>query len=311
MQKENKRTENNLKTTKTTDYKSTTSSFSTEGEDDYSDPELEDEIEESDNIMTFEEYFHVMPKWSVQVYLTALEQETTILKSSEAFLHTQCQITPSKREIVVKWLIQINYHFKFPSDTLYNAVTYLDICLSKINIPKKEMRLYATACYRISAKVDTRLQPSVEQLKAVTWKEFDEEKLSEIENIVIRELSFNLSYPTSKFFMRFYLDIGNSTPETNQFANIFTELALMKFEFFDQRPSIIAAASVILTFDAAGNHDGAFRVVRFIGDSSTKEITKCILCFEDYVMRLRNQASGKNNIFDSLRIPIDCNKLFK
>lgn len=276
-------------------------------ESEYSDPDFEDEVEEEEEHDSFDELLHDFPAGSEYIYDCSLQEEVAIPRSTNDFYDCQTEITPKQRESAVKWILKLNFYFKLTSDSTYNAVTYLDIFLSNRKIQKKELQLYAVVCYWLAAKVDTRAQPSIEKINEATGENFTQESFNSAEDIILDVLSYQLSYPTSKFFMRFYLSIGNSTDNTILIANLFTEIALLKFEFMDFKPSIIAAASVVFSLKIESRDEDAKRILSLIPCINYLSIQKCIELIQQHVISIKSQLQ----FLDDIKFPIDYRSLFE
>lgn len=279
-------------------------------DDEYSDPEIENEYEEEadeEEGGAIEMLLNDFPAGSDIVYYCALQEEKEIPRSTNDFEMKQTDVTPRIREKAVKWILELNAYFKLTNDAKYNAVTYLDIVLSNRWVQKKELQLYTAVCYWLAAKVDTRAQPSVERINEATGEKFTQEEFNATEGIILDVISYQLSYPTSKLFMRFYLSIGNCTEYSILVANLFTEIGLLKFEFMDFKPSVVAAASVIFALIVEERDADAKRVLSIFSSDSYLNIEKCIEIIQEYLVPLQPQFPFLENV----ELPISFQSFFK
>jgi hypothetical protein len=195
-------------------------------------------------------------------------------------------MTPSHREMAVKRIIQFNYHFRLPSDTCYNAVTYLDIILSTVPINVEELDLIATVCYWISAKVETRIQLAIEAINGVTGNNYTSEMFRATEMRIVTGLKFQLSYPTPKLFLRRILYRTNAPTIVFELSNLLIEILIMKFKFVDIRPSMIAAAAAALSFASTGDFASARQAIQESPCQETGLFAECVSSIAVYGQRL-------------------------
>ena len=276
-----------------------------EMDDEYSDPEMDD-YEEAEQIFDFQSLIPSFPKGSDVSYKYALVEEKLIPKSASNFDIIQTELTEMHREVAVKYIMQLHYHFKITNDAFYASITYLDICLSKIKIPKKQIQLYAAVCYWTSTKLEARfMEPTVEEINKITGCAFTQEEFDRTEINIVRALNCKLSYPTSKFFMRFYLAIGNANQDAILIAGNVTQLALIKFDFFETKPSVVASASVVLTLESLCNHSAAKKVINVMSRDDIRDIVICMNKLQRYIMQIQ-RSTRPYEFLDKMKLPINC-----
>ena len=240
------------------------------------------------------------------------EQELTPI-SKEAILSTQKEMTTKHREIVVRWLIQLNYHFKLTSDTLYNAVTFFDIYISKCQIKLQELQLYAAVCYWMSAKVDTRCQPSVEEFNKISNESFTVEQFSKAEVDVFRALNYKMSYPTSKLFMRRLLLLTSKDQYVIEMTNFFTEIALQKWDYVGIPPYIIAVSAIFCSCASLENEEDAFVIMKACPSDEVDLLIECIKLMIQHgsLMRQKHKDNKKcSELFARLNFDINLQHFF-
>ncbi|KAH0788634.1 Cyclin, N-terminal domain containing protein [Histomonas meleagridis] len=275
-------------------------------DDEYSDPDLDEYDFEEEQITDFQSLLPGFPKNSDISYKYALEEEKTIPKSSINFDRIQTELTEKHREVAVKCIMQLHFYFRLTNDAYYNSVTYLDICLSNTQIPEAKIQLYAIVCYWIATKVETNfMEPTVEDINKITGHAFTQEEFDCTEIRIVMSLNCKLYYPTSKFFMRFYLTIGSADQEAISIAGGLTEFAMLKIDFFDYKPSVIASAAIVLALESLGKPRDARRVMRIMNHEDIKNIVITMNKFQKYVMA-RQKSSSSNDIFVNMKLPIKC-----
>lgn len=63
----------------------------------------------------------------------------------------QDDLTPSMREILVDWLVEVAEEYKLVSDTLYLSISYIDIFLSSHAISPRNLQLLGVSCLLIAS----------------------------------------------------------------------------------------------------------------------------------------------------------------
>jgi hypothetical protein len=121
-----------------------------------------------------------------------------------------------------------------------------------ISIPEPDLELLATICYWIAAKVDPRARPAVDNINSATGTSYTLEMMWDTEIRIVTALGFQLSYLTSKMFLRSFLEKLGTTERIVDAANILVEVALIKLKF----------VAVAVSWAAFGNTESSKRVVR-------------------------------------------------
>jgi hypothetical protein len=245
---------------------------------------------------------------------TALHEEANIAISCARFRAVQTSMLPKHREVAVKWLIQLNYRFKLSSDTVYSSVMLLDLVSMRMPIPKPEIQMYAAACYRLAAKIDTRTPLTIEEFNSVTEQSFNHAEFIQKEVEIMRILAFKLSYATIKFYLRIFLEALKPDESVISLVNFLAEIGLMKFHFLDFRQSAIALASFVLASAGLAFPDVAANAIRISHCGNPVKLIKCVnLLRTDVEAHIKNwhaPADGKLlDLLASAKFPSDLSSL--
>ena len=280
----------------------------------YSDPEIED----SD-----EEYVETEEKelTSTELIISqARNEEILIPISCDLFLSAQKAILPEFRESAVKWAIRINYYFRLTNDVLFNAISYFDILLCHKTITKSEILIYIAVCYWISAKVDTRKQPSVQELNEASGAHFTSQQFIEVEVELLKILHFKLQYPTTKFFMRQQQHEFKAVDDSHvlDMSRFISEVSLLKFQFLDYRYSIIASSITILSFAAFNHISKAIEVAtKELQFGTNPDILKnCVSLLKRYSKLMMNdnkntKSKGIQDMFELSNLDVDVEEIIR
>jgi cyclin B len=216
----------------------------------------------------------------------AMRDEAAMPISSERFKSIQKEMTPKHRGTAVKWIVQLNYKFGWSSDTLYHAVACFDLVSSNISIPKSEIQVYAVVCHALSAKMDMRLKVPIDQININTGESFTAEQFALKEREILDLLSYRLVYPTSKLYLRWYLNFFSSDQQMFELTNFFAEIALMKFEFMDWKPSIIGLSVFILSLGCTGKIEVAAKAMSISECKDREAVSQCVALMKVHGRRI-------------------------
>jgi hypothetical protein len=229
-------------------------------------------------------------------------------------LEIQPDFSPSRRELAVHRIIELNYHFQLSSDALYNAVCYFDIVLSRIPVAPDALELTAAVCYWLSSKVDMRHQLTVERVSGAIGKAFTIESFKIMEMAILNALGFQLSFPTAKMFMRRILAKSSATNDVFHVANLLVEVALMKFKFVDVRPSVVAVSAIAVTWAGFGNLEAARLAIRECTCAELGSLADSMRTMVAYAERFvaakgTTDAGGIRTLMGSMKLKFDIDAL--
>ncbi|XP_044471238.1 cyclin-A2-2-like isoform X2 [Mangifera indica] len=160
-------------------------------------------------------------------------------------------ITPNMRGILIDWLVEVSEEYKLVPDTLYLTVDLIDRFLSQNYIQKQKLQLLGVTCMLIASKYEEICAPRVEEFCFITDNTYTKREVLEMESRVLNFLHFQLSVPTTKTFLRRYIQAAQasykvSCLELEFLANYLAELTLVEYDFLKFLPSLVAASAVFL-----------------------------------------------------------------
>lgn len=163
----------------------------------------------------------------------------------------QQDITPSMRGILIDWLVEVCEEYKLVPDTLYLTVNLIDRFLSKNYIEKTRLQLLGVTCMLISSKYEEICAPRVEEFCVITDNTYTRGEVLELERKVLNFLHFRLAVPTTKSFLRRFIQAAQASYKLPSFdleflADYLAELTLVEYSFLKFLPSVVAAAAVFL-----------------------------------------------------------------
>ncbi|XP_011081887.1 cyclin-A2-2-like isoform X1 [Sesamum indicum] len=163
----------------------------------------------------------------------------------------QRDITQGMRGILIDWLVEVSEEYRLVPDTLYLTVNLIDRFLSENYIEKQKLQLLGVTCMLIASKYEEICAPRVEEFCFITDNTYTKEEVVKMESRVLNFLGFQLSVPTTKKFLRRFIQaaqVSYKVPsvELEFLANYLAELTLIDYSFLKFLPSLIAASAVFL-----------------------------------------------------------------
>ncbi|CAI9755630.1 unnamed protein product [Fraxinus pennsylvanica] len=163
----------------------------------------------------------------------------------------QRDISPGMRGILIDWLVEVSEEYRLVPDTLYLTVNLLDRFLSENYIEKQKLQLLGVTCMLIASKYEEICAPRVDEFCFITDNTYAKEEVVKMESCVLNFLGFQLSVPTTKKFLRRFIQAAQVSYEVPSvelefLANYLAELTLTEYSFLEFLPSLVAASAVFL-----------------------------------------------------------------
>ncbi|KAG8375513.1 hypothetical protein BUALT_Bualt10G0107600 [Buddleja alternifolia] len=181
------------------------------------------------------------------LYITQLDRRP----SADYMEQLQRDITQGMRGILIDWLVEVSEEYRLVPDTLYLTVNLIDRYLSENYIEKQKLQLLGVTCMLIASKYEEICAPRVEKFCFITDNTYTKEEVVKMESHILNLLDFQLSVPTTKKFLRRFIQaaqISYKVPsvELEFLANYLAELTLIEYGFLKFLPSLLAASAVFL-----------------------------------------------------------------
>lgn len=268
-----------------------------DSDEDYSDPELECSESDDEYQMPSIDIKNLskplmVSRYAEQIILNSQNEETKFIVPSHLFAETQDEISDRMRAKVVKWLISVSQDFMMGSETLFNAIHFLDVCLSKCRYEKTSLQLLGAVCLWMSGKLNEIRNRPVSDFIELCNDPYQMEDFINMEEDVFRLLDYRLYFPTPKVFIRRYLDAIEANKFIVEAASFVCECSLMSLEINDYRPSIIAVCSVIIASIGLKDVPPLTKLKRFAHLDSFEEIKPCCLVLFESVNSVLTSRQG-------------------
>ena len=217
-----------------------------------------------------------------EIYINLLLDEKKFKnKINPEYFSFQKSINYKMRSILIDWIIEIHFYFKFLKKTLFQTVYIIDAYLSKKNIDKKFLQLLGVASLLISCKENEIIYPSLNKLIQLTDNAFSISELKNMEIKIMKTLNFDILSPTAEEFFEINAKFFNFSDEHMCVGEYFLKCSLIGYNMLKYNQSTIAIACgyiIMKCFNLEGT-DLILKNCNF--DIKEKEIKNCAkeLCF--------------------------------
>lgn len=154
----------------------------------------------------------------------------------------------------VAWILRTRAVFGFRFRTAYLCVAYLDRFLSRRAIDSDKtwaIRLLSVACLSLAAKMEECRAPALSEF-AVEEYNFESKVIQRMELLVLNTLEWRMGSITPFAFIHYFITkFCNQSPPPNVVSRtVQLTMAIMReINLMDHRPSVIAAAAVLVALD--------------------------------------------------------------
>ncbi|XP_028626687.1 G2/mitotic-specific cyclin-B3 [Grammomys surdaster] len=176
------------------------------------------------------------------IYLKEKEEEFII----EKYMDRQMELTSDMRAILVDWLVEIQTSFQMSHETLYLAVKLIDRYLMKAQCKKNHLQLLGSTAYMIAAKFEESYPPSLKEFLYICEDVYQKSDMVSLERSILKTLNFDINIPTAYNFLRRYASCIRASMKTLTLSRFICEMTLQEYDYIEERPSKLAAASFIL-----------------------------------------------------------------
>ncbi|XP_020230428.1 cyclin-D5-1 [Cajanus cajan] len=186
-------------------------------------------------------------------------QETRFGSQNHHFLasddHSNRHWLRSARVDAIDWIFNTQAKFGFKVETAYLSVTYFDRFLSKRSIDESRpwaIRLLSVACLSLAAKMEEQNVPPLSEYPIEEYR-FENKVIKNMELMILSTLEWKMGSATPFAYLHYFVGkfCPGSKPQTIITKAIEHIVAMVKdVNLMDQRPSIIASASILAAFDA-------------------------------------------------------------
>lgn len=199
--------------------------------------------------------FHLrQSRFAVEIYRNLRKTESSFMASAQ-YMNGQEDITAKMRAILIDWLVDVHNNFKLQAETLFLTVNIIDRFLERQSVPRRKLQLVGITAMLIACKYEQIYAPITKDFVYISDNAYTEEEILKMESVILNELEFLVTVPSSLKFVRRslkavkYSTKYSSTRTENQvehLAEYSLELAMQDMKMLTYKPSEQAAAAVLL-----------------------------------------------------------------
>ncbi len=237
-----------------------------------------------------------------------LDEKNGNIKIKSSYMNNQNEINDQMRAILVDWLIEVHYRFRFKRKTLFQTIYIIDLYLSYNIIYKKDLQLLGVVSLLISAKENEVVYPTIEDFISITDNAYNKSELLYMEIHVLQSLNFDILFPTPDEFYNILSKIFNFNKLQHHFGEYFLDSALIDYNMLKYKYSTISIACIyiVMKFFNLNGYKDLYSSKFILGDTTEKLIKECskYLCFlvknlsKSYLKATKEKYSSKE--FDNV-----------
>lgn len=198
-----------------------------------------------------------------EIYEYLLKRELKLLPDPHYMLK-QPDVSSSMRSDLVDWLVHVVEKFNLPAESLFLAVSYVDRYLSSIAVPHNRLQLVGSAALMLAAKLDGSDVPELSEYLYTAAGNCTKEELLYMEKTVFEILSYDISAPTTYYFLQRFAAVDKAPDSVTLLAQYVCELALLDDDpFLRFPPSLIGAAALCLASHTLGRKPWSAELVLY------------------------------------------------
>jgi len=177
------------------------------------------------------------------------------------YMKYQRDINEKMRAILIDWLVDVHLKFKLVPETLFLTIQIIDRFLCRKEVNRNKLQLVGITALFIACKYEEIYPPELKDFVYVTDKAYTKKEILKMEKMILLELGFDITYPSSLRFLDLFVQISNSSFDNDYyfFARYLLELFQVDYKSTYYLPSLIAAAALYLTREICKNLNENFQ----------------------------------------------------
>ena len=151
------------------------------------------------------------------------------------------------RAILVSWLVEVHLKYKLLPETLYIAVNLVDRFCASQTVARSDYQLLGVTAMLIACKYEEIYVPKINEFVDITDNTYTREQILELEFRILKELDYNVTFPTTYRFVERFHHITDGPREVFELACYLLELCLVEVRMNRWLPSRIACSALYLS----------------------------------------------------------------
>lgn len=162
------------------------------------------------------------------------------------YMDFQSNFTAQSRILTLNWILNIHFHYKMSSETLFLTANIFDrffACYENIALDK--VHLVAVTSLFIASKYEEIKCMTTDHLIKVTRGMYTKEEILHMERAILKALDFNLTIASVHVFLKRYMKCSGSFDDLQvQIASFASEMSIFDIAMLQYTPSTIACACI-------------------------------------------------------------------
>jgi len=225
------------------------------------------------------------------------EEEYLSLVDSNYIENIQSTLTWKMREILIDWFFDLEIDLRLNEETLFAAIHFVDIFLTKINLKKRSLlQLLGVSCILIATKTYEIIPQQVSELIYLSNDQYTKREVLNFERMLLTKINWNAFQLTPYNFTSPWLNILNIQQKSKEKLLIdllIYSVSLNKYYFQIKLSKLVISVLYLTLFiyleyghiDTHRNNklNGLFRII------------SKLFSFNPFVFRQRNNNDNMNN----------------
>mmetsp|Transcript_93596 Transcript_93596/g.238330 ORF Transcript_93596/g.238330 Transcript_93596/m.238330 type:complete len:364 (-) Transcript_93596:438-1529(-) len=190
----------------------------------------------------------------IQDILDVLFRKELNLVPDANYMDAQPEIDTNMRNILLDWLIDVQIKYKMKQDTLFLTACLLDRYLSRKHVPRSRLQLIGVVAMFVAAKFEEIDPPNAASLVYITDNAYSKSDIFNTECSFLATLGFEVLVPTASNFLDYMQRANNCDAFHRSLAEYVLELTLLDHRMLRHPPSLVAAASLLLSNELMGRN---------------------------------------------------------
>ena len=184
-----------------------------------------------------------------QLLISYIEDERAFYKLSQikSYMFFQNDINSNMRNILVEYISQVVYSWKYSERTYYTSIYIVDCFLSKNAVTRDSLQLIGIASLMISAKYHESNSYPISAYIYVSDGACTKDDILKYESLIFESIDFVINVPTTLTFFEVYLTYAQLTNQEMNFGKQLLLNTSLNYAFLSFCPSVIAEAVLYKT----------------------------------------------------------------
>ena len=177
---------------------------------------------------------------------TYLKSRLPLYNVDAGYMAHQPDINVRMRAILIDWLIDVCLKFKLLPQSLFMTVNLVDRYLTVKQVSRQELQLLGVACLMITGKYEEIYPPVLKDYVAVCDNAYKREDVLRMEADVLATLQFDLTQPSSFYFLQLLQQKLQLEPRPFAFVQYVLESVLLDIDSLKYDNLTLVAGAIFL-----------------------------------------------------------------